>query len=464
MLRRKSHLAVLALALSGCEFIAGLTGDRSLAGIPVRGGGGDGGSSPSAHEDAGSGFESGGIAGETNSTPGGAPPVAGSGGPGAHANGGRRPSAGGTGSTLPSAGTQDAPSTSLGGTAAVGAADPGGAGEPGVGGEAATAGTGSPVDDGGRGPVNVVALTSAPSCSEPAATCPGSDCFTLEVPPGSYQMGRGETSDAADYYPTGNVDETPAHAVSLTVFWLDEYEVTVGRFRRFVDNYALPSATGVGDRPEVSDSGWRIQWNDQLPGDAATLHAELDAAAANEGPTATWTSAPGPNECKPINMINWYLAYAFCIWDGGRLPFESEWEYAAAGGEQERLFPWGHAAPDNSRATYACSGLGSANCTPDDLRQVGSARVGDGRFGHADLAGSLEEFVRDEYSREFYAWPQATGTNVLDLEYDLRATYASVRGGSYDSNGATLRSVARRAQTRSDGTYSVGFRCARNAE
>ena len=46
----------------------------------------------------------------------------------------------------------------------------------------------------------------------------------------------------------------------------------------------------------------------------------------------TWTSAAGANEKRPQNCLSFYDLHAFCIWDGGFLPSEAEWEYAAAGG------------------------------------------------------------------------------------------------------------------------------------
>ncbi len=48
----------------------------------------------------------------------------------------------------------------------------------------------------------------------------------------------------------------------------------------------------------------------------------------------------GSNENQPINCVTWYEAFAFCISDGGYLPTAAEWNYAAAGGSDQRAYPF----------------------------------------------------------------------------------------------------------------------------
>ena len=64
---------------------------------------------------------------------------------------------------------------------------------------------------------------------------------------------------------------------------------------------------------------------------------------------------------RGVEAESWYDAYAFCIWDGGFLPSEAELEYAAAGGSQQREYPWGSTDPgtDSQHAIYGCSDLPS---------------------------------------------------------------------------------------------------------
>src|SRR6202007_2812018 len=88
------------------------------------------------------------------------------------------------------------------------------------------------------------------------------------------------------------------------------------------------------------ESGWLESYNSQVAPTDANLVSSCDVPN-----TATWTTSPGTQENLPMNCVNWYESYAFCIWDGGFLPSEAEWEYAAAGGSQQREYPWGATAP-----------------------------------------------------------------------------------------------------------------------
>ena len=132
--------------------------------------------------------------------------------------------------------------------------------------------------------------------------------------------------------------------------------------------------------------------------------------------------------------VDWYEMFAFCVWDGGRLPTEAEWELAAAGGENS-LYPWGNAAPDASVAVFGCS----TSC----LLPVGSKASGANRRGIMDLGGSLWEYTLDVYSVNWFADPLATCTDCANLTKPTTGGRV-VRGGSWKAPGNDLRSGAPR--------------------
>jgi formylglycine-generating enzyme len=199
-----------------------------------------------------------------------------------------------------------------------------------------------------------------PSCAgggpgmSDCGSCTESCCASLNVTGGTYDR----TYSSGDGGPAGEAD--PATVSTLR---LDKYEVTVGRFRQFVGAWngglARPSSgsgkhayLNGGSGLSASGGGNEPGWD---PSDDANI-APTDAHLACDS-YATWTSSAGNQERLPINCVNWYEAYAFCIWDGGFLPSETEWEYAAAGGNQQREYPWGSTDPGtgNQFAIYDCN-------------------------------------------------------------------------------------------------------------
>jgi formylglycine-generating enzyme required for sulfatase activity len=248
---------------------------------------------------------------------------------------------------------------------------------------------------------------------------------------------------------------------------MDKYEITVGRFRAFLADYDRWISTAGGSHPTAGEgehvpgygSGWQAAWNpgDELPASASvfrdTSHLKCDSTYQTWRDTAGTTAA----ENLPINCIDWYEAFAFCIWDGGRLATEAEWEYAAAGGGEERTYPWGATpAPSSSYASYDCMGDGSAagNYAYADILPVGSKVLGNGRWSQSDLAGNLWDWVFDWWASPY----SATCNNCANIT----ATFnRAVRGGYWGSNATILTAANRYNYTPAMHLNSIGARCVR---
>jgi len=175
---------------------------------------------------------------------------------------------------------------------------------------------------------------------------------------------------------------------TVSSFRLDLFEVTMGRFRQFLAAYpgSLP-APGQGAHPRHPESGWQPQWNDRVPPDRQSL-SESMMNGDLFGRPCFWDPQPGGHDRVPVECVSWFIAFAFCAWDGGRLPSFTEWNYAAAGGDEQRTYPWGEQPYDPSRAVYGD--------TPNGVEaEAGSAPAGRTRWGQYDFGGSRVEWNLD---------------------------------------------------------------------
>jgi formylglycine-generating enzyme required for sulfatase activity len=293
----------------------------------------------------------------------------------------------------------------------------------------------------------------APSCADDKQ-CSGLGCCDSYFLTGfSYPMGR--SASGSDAFANGKAAEVPEHTATVGSFYLDALEISVGRFRAFVEAYdqAPRPAEGAGAHPRVPGSGWQAGWSQLMPASASELRPRLACGAA-----ATWTDARGANETKPINCVTWYELYAFCIWDGGRLPTEAEWEFAAAGGLANRLYPWGAQAPTPQLATFGCT---AASCGLPDIRDAGSAPQGAAPAnGIRDLAGSMWEWTRDRYSDVWYGNGGAVCDSCINLDMPTSQGH-TIRGGGWNAPGEDLRAVRRDTVIPDYRGVQISARCAR---
>ena len=302
-------------------------------------------------------------------------------------------------------------------------------------------------------------------------------CTSPEVTGGTFY--RTYNQQASTTAPSGAWPDL-ANPATVSSFRLDKYLVTVGRFRQFVAAWnggsgwmalvgsgkhthlnggqgLVSSGATSADGGVAYETGWRSIYD----GFVDPTDANLNCATGY----ATWTPSAAASESLPITCVNWYEAYAFCIWDGGFLPSDAEWEYAAVGGSQQLLFPWGSKAPGSGNQ-YAIYGSGSGSCYYPtgalakctgvaNIAPGGTATLGAGRWGQLDLVGDTWEWGLDWYGSSYI-------DPCTDCAYLVDTQDNSYRGGSFTDSVLNLLPPdswsGTPSSTRAD---YMGFRCAR---
>ena len=154
---------------------------------------------------------------------------------------------------------------------------------------------------------------------------------------------------------------------------------------------------------------------------------------------------------EPVTSVSWFDAVEFCRWLGARwsmairLPTEAEWEFAARGGLEQKLYPWGD-APVTSRADYASRWTNGPE-------PIGTAEPNG--YGLYDMCENVHEWCSDWYDPRYYEI--APADNPRGPEHGTRR---SSRGGAWRHHIKIARCAARSSIPPEFRYADYGFRVA----
>lgn len=278
----------------------------------------------------------------------------------------------------------------------------------------------------------------------------------VSLPGGTFLMG----TDFAGGFPADG--EGPVRPVTLRPFSIDRCPVTNQVFRQFIE------ATGY--RTDAERFGWSFVFWLHIPRARFSQMVEDTVQAAPwwcKVRGAKWDAPEGPGsnllrrEDHPVVHVSWNDAVAFTQWTGQRLPTEAEWEYAARGGLEQKLYPWGDKLRPNGE--HRCniwqgefpnhdSGEDgySGTCPVDAFPPNG--------FDIYSVTGNTWEWCADWFSADFHR--SADPDNPTGPP---TGTSRVTKGGSFlchKSYCNRYRVAARSQNTPDSSTSNTGFRCA----
>jgi formylglycine-generating enzyme required for sulfatase activity len=251
--------------------------------------------------------------------------------------------------------------------------------------------------------------TPVPTATPLPATIVQQDAEMILIPASAFAMG----CDATNIHEVCSEIEEPVHSVKLDAYYIDKYEVTNAQYKACV-------AAGACQPPQEVFSFIRSDY---------------------------YTNAQFDN--YPVIYVTWQDANQFCSWRGGRLPSEAEWEKAARGNIDQRVYPWGNTAPSCALANFNPG----EHCKRDP-NAVGSYPEGASLFGVMDMSGNVSEWVADWFLFNYYQSSPAenpTGPNS--------GTSRVLRGGSWTNNLNKLQVSNRDNLEPGIASNNIGFRC-----
>ncbi|HET9466818.1 MAG TPA: formylglycine-generating enzyme family protein [Vicinamibacterales bacterium] len=285
----------------------------------------------------------------------------------------------------------------------------------------------------------------------------------------------------------GMPDALPVHLVEVDGFWMDRTPVTNAEFERFV------KATGyvtVAERPLKASDYPGVPKDLLVPGSAVFTPTKRPVPLDNPlqwwryTPGANWKRPEGPGSDlrgradHPVVHVAFEDVQAFAKWAGKRVPTEAEFEFAARGGLDRNLFPWGNeltpgkAPPANIwQGTFPASDRGEDGYTGTSPVTAFAPNA----FGLHDVGGNVWQWCADWYRPDYYATLAKAGgvarnpTGPSD-SFDPQEPGAAKRvlkGGSYlctDQYCARYLVGSRGKSEVSSGASNLGFRLVRSID
>lgn len=273
---------------------------------------------------------------------------------------------------------------------------------------------------------------------------------------GRFLMG----TDSAEGFPQDG--EGPVREVTLRPFWIDSTTVTNRLFRKFVE------ATGY--RTEAERFGWSFVFWAHIP---KARFNELVEDRVRAAPWwckvrgARWDAPEGPGsnllrrDEHPVVHVSWNDAVAYARWCGQRLPTEAEWEYAARGGLEQRIYPWGDKLRPGGKHMCNIWQGDFPNHDSGDDGYAGTSPVQafpPNGYGLYSMTGNTWEWCADWFSADFHKT-----ANLDNPTGPPDGTARVTRGGSFlchKSYCNRYRVAARSSNTPDSSCSNTSFRCA----
>jgi formylglycine-generating enzyme len=278
------------------------------------------------------------------------------------------------------------------------------------------------------------------------------------LPGGPFLMG----TDSSEAWAADG--EGPIREVTIKPFFIDETAVTNKQFAAFV------KATGF--KTEAERFGWSFVFHNQVPKAKKSKLVDQTVQGLNwwcKVNGASWAHPEGPGsdvrqrQDHPAIHLTWNDAIAYCRWAGKRLLTEAEWEYAARGGQVQKIYPWGDDLSPGGR--HLCNiwqgQFPHQDSAADGWRGTCPVRSFPANgFGLYEVSGNVWEWCSDWFSPSYHV--HAPKLNPKGPPFGERKM---MKGGSYLCHASycnRYRVAARTSNTPDSSTGNCGFRCARD--